>query len=385
MRSLPFVPLVLLLSVSGLSTTPAPAQQARFRDPVFAVSVAHDLVFGAAWNRWRNVTETLRLDLYEPTADPLPARPGIVYVHGGGFYTGSKRDSAVVTIAQELARRGYVFVSIDYRLQPQTAPWTDQTVTDAKEDAKAAVRWLRKEAATHRIDPARIAIMGGSAGAITALEAAYVAGEGQSGNPGWPSAVAAVVDLWGMLWKLPTLEAGEPPVCIVHGTQDIVIPFQHALDLQARAQQVGVRHELHALNFGHAAYSQWPKFLPEVCAFLYEHLQLARITALSAQPGWSSPGWLQLEICGAAQDAWILLLSHRSVAFDLGWLGILRVDPSTALAFPLQQLPPAPRLAVGIQALPVPPGLDGFTFHVQALQGRSRIPLWLTNAMSIRF
>jgi acetyl esterase/lipase len=61
-----------------------------------------------------------------------------------------------------------------------------------KHDAQAAVRWLRANAATYRLDPSRIAIGGSSAGAITAMMVSYNAVDpGSSGNPGYPSDVAA--------------------------------------------------------------------------------------------------------------------------------------------------------------------------------------------------
>src|SRR5262249_52976054 len=158
----------------------------------------------------------LALDLYEPAGDHLAARPAIVWIHGGAFAKNSKTDPNLVRIARYFAQLGYVTASIDYRLlnpNPDAGfPYPATAVNAARDDPRDAVRFLRRNAATYRIDPARIAIGGASAGAMTALHAAYAGGDATGAG------VRAVVDLWGALQGYQQLVGGDAPLVIFHGT-----------------------------------------------------------------------------------------------------------------------------------------------------------------------
>src|SRR5206468_3600241 len=95
----------------------------------------------------------LLLDLYRPEAarGPLPL---IVWVHGGGWSAGSKENSQAIL----LSGRGYAVASINYRLSGVA------TFPAQIEDCRAAIRWLRANAAKYNLDPNRIGVWGGSAG-----------------------------------------------------------------------------------------------------------------------------------------------------------------------------------------------------------------------------
>lgn len=101
-------------------------------------------------------THALRLDLYLPTGPNSSPRPGIVFVHGGGWRVGVRDNFAPMAI--RMAQQGYAAATITYRLADE-APYPAAVL-----DAKAAVRWMRARAAQYNIDPGRIAIAGGSAG-----------------------------------------------------------------------------------------------------------------------------------------------------------------------------------------------------------------------------
>ncbi|MCU1347972.1 MAG: Esterase/lipase, partial [Acidobacteria bacterium] len=102
----------------------------------------------------------LLLDLYVPTAESAAPRPLVVWVHGDHWMDGSR----AATPAVREANRGYVVASIDYR-STDTASFPAQI-----DDLKAAVRWLRANAARYNIDPERIAVWGfGSGGHLAAL------------------------------------------------------------------------------------------------------------------------------------------------------------------------------------------------------------------------
>lgn len=105
-----------------------------------------------------------KLDVFFPAGhEPgkSAARPSVLCIHGGAWRAGRKEDMA--PFAQALAEKGYVCVSISYRLfDPVKRPeniWPAQY-----DDAQRAVRWMRANAATLGIDPQRIAAMGASAG-----------------------------------------------------------------------------------------------------------------------------------------------------------------------------------------------------------------------------
>jgi acetyl esterase/lipase len=130
----------------------------------------------------------LQLDLYRPKerAKPLPA---IVCIHGGGWYKGDR--FAMTNLAMALASRGFVTVSISYRLSGEAK------FPAAIEDAKAAVRWLRANAETHGLDPAKIGVTGLSAGghlaALLATSGGVASLEGDGGHADESSTVQACV------------------------------------------------------------------------------------------------------------------------------------------------------------------------------------------------
>lgn len=104
----------------------------------------------------------MKLDLFLPPQSFAGPRPLVVYVHGGGWMAGGPRRSAAYTdwprVLASLAAKGYVVASVGYRFARE-APFPA-----AAQDVKAALRWLRANAGTYRIDPVRGAIWGQSAG-----------------------------------------------------------------------------------------------------------------------------------------------------------------------------------------------------------------------------
>src|SRR5262249_57084433 len=86
--------------------------------------------------------------------------PGIVIIHGGGWTGGTKRGAREQNIGTNLAKNGYVCISIDYLLASQDKPTWPQNL----HDCKTAVRWLRANAENYRVDPDHIGVIGGSPG-----------------------------------------------------------------------------------------------------------------------------------------------------------------------------------------------------------------------------
>jgi hypothetical protein len=142
-------------STIGLpSITPPGAAPLRYRDAVFeTVATTSDVTYGSAVNG-SGETVSLELDVYQPSGDAVTARPAIVWVHGGSFAFGSKTSPELVDEATVFATKGYVNVSIEYRLEPggcsAGAPTgtSNLAIQEALADAQSAVRFLRTNAAT---------------------------------------------------------------------------------------------------------------------------------------------------------------------------------------------------------------------------------------------
>ena len=110
-----------------------------------------------------------KLDLYLPAAQEKQGelRPAILIVHGGGWHGGSKRAARQKNIGTNLAKAGYVCASIDYVLADKKELFTDnlrQVWPDNLHDCMTAVRFLRANASTYRVNPEKIGAIGGSAG-----------------------------------------------------------------------------------------------------------------------------------------------------------------------------------------------------------------------------
>ncbi|WP_043832214.1 alpha/beta hydrolase [Muricoccus aerilatus] len=176
-------PLGLLLS--GLAAVPAAAQidrlppdvgtriaemGARFDGDVLAATRALFAPIPNASTEGLTVTKDQSygpdprhlLDVYSP-ASPGAPRPVLVFVHGGGFVRG-EREANIPAYA---ARNGMVGITITYRLAPAN-PWPA-----GAQDVGAAIAWVRANAARFGGDPARIVLMGHSAGATHAASYAF--------------------------------------------------------------------------------------------------------------------------------------------------------------------------------------------------------------------
>jgi acetyl esterase/lipase len=262
---------------SSSAAPPAPAPTPAPVTALAPVGVREhlDLVYGTGGG------EELKLDLYAPRELPSPV-PGMVVLHGGGWAVGSKNDFR--PLARAFAERGYVAVTVAYRLAPQ------HKFPAQVEDAKCAVRWLRANARRYRVDPERIGVVGVSAGAHLALLLGLTDArdglEGSGGHPEQSSRVQAVINCMGPTdltrpgWpavsdrmivalvggtreQLPAVyraaspltyvRPGAPPVLTIHGTSDSLVPYEQAMLLHAALGEAGVPSYLETMrDRGHA-------------------------------------------------------------------------------------------------------------------------------------
>ncbi|NUO78556.1 alpha/beta hydrolase fold domain-containing protein [candidate division KSB1 bacterium] len=259
------------LFCAGLACGQAGNTVQRYQDEVFkTVEVTRDIPYGEAVNLGTGKKEILLLDLYQPKGDAELRRPVVIWIHGGGFRgVKDKSNSFFVTLAERFAKRGYVTASIEYRLYGSITP---DAIRQAYEDAKAAVRWFRANAKTFRIDTTRIAVGGKSAGGITSLFATYAEPEGNSGSPGHSSAVSACIEMAGMM-AVSEMEPGEPPVLIIHGTDDKSVPYASAGAIKNRAEQVGIPYDFRPVPGGdHDLSDHMEELVQWSSDFLYKYV-----------------------------------------------------------------------------------------------------------------
>ncbi|MDR2084150.1 MAG: alpha/beta hydrolase fold domain-containing protein [Bacteroidales bacterium] len=191
----------------------------------------------------------LYMDIYYPENDFVEKRPLIMMIHGGGFFIGDKKNSFMQDMCPYLAKCGYTVASIDYRLGyiPSQAN-IDRIGYQALQDARAAMRYLVKNANKYNIDTARIYVAGTSAGAITGLNMAFMeeefipesvkggflrsplGGLDDSGNKHKESfKVKAVINMWGAVHDSAMISPNKDiAILSVHGDADMVVPYEHA-------------------------------------------------------------------------------------------------------------------------------------------------------------
>ncbi|QDV92085.1 Carboxylesterase NlhH [Phycisphaerae bacterium RAS2] len=225
----------------------------------------------------------LMMDIYTPVGGPMP-RPAIVLFHGGGWMYGDRRD--LRPMVKHLASMGYTAATAQYRLSNDGGEHPAPVL-----DALAAIRFLRFSRAQYGIDPQRVGVGGFSAGAQLALVAG-LAGKSESfkdeAYAGESADVRCIVSIAGPTditsiykssnWMIRRLgeaylggppekvaaryveaspishvHAGAPPILILHGDQDEVVPFEQATKFAEACEGAGVSCTVAKLpSFRHA-------------------------------------------------------------------------------------------------------------------------------------
>jgi len=220
----------------------------------------------------------LRLDLYRRIGSAQP-KPLVMYVHGGGWQSGHTRQAGAFAnwpeVLASLARRGYVVVSVEYRLS------SEAQFPAAIHDVKNAIKWLRANASKYAIDPQQVVIWGGSAGGHLAALAATSCGV-QAIEPPDSKTLAATqsdcvqglvawygvfnidagqenssalgkflgckpgecADTAALASAITHLDAKDPPTLLVHGEADKVVPVSQSREFARALKSKGVASEL---------------------------------------------------------------------------------------------------------------------------------------------
>lgn len=240
----------------------------------------------------------MRLPLYMyAREDPSERRPGVVFIHGGGWSGG--HPFMHMGHARNLAADGYVTATIQYR-RSGDALWPA-----ALEDAKCAVRWMKAHASEIGLDPDRLAVSGGSAGGHLSTLVALTPGrfEGSGGWSDQSSAVKCAV-VWYPMTDMNAPDATEeakalakaflgeitpekikesspvtyvhpdsPPIFTMAGDADVTTPLPMIRDFHAALTGAGVRNELREYPGMVHAYDLFPKYWPESYDRLLEYLE----------------------------------------------------------------------------------------------------------------
>lgn len=278
--------LAALISLTAVSVTPAAAATPqRYRDPVFAKTTKTTYVYKSAPDLVTGKLVPLRLDVYRPVGDTLAKRPAIIWIHGGGFRFGDR--SAMGAIAAEWAQKGYVTVSISYRLDNRGpcqalatggAARCSKAIDAAQADALTSVAWLRARATTFKVDPTRIAVGGSSAGAITAVNVAQRANPGGGPVPANVK-VRAAVAMSGCQYDRSDIDRNDAPISFLASGKDPLVSFACVKATADATQKVGtvVQRIYYPSESGHAQLlyrEHQAEVDPRYEAFLIDHLDL---------------------------------------------------------------------------------------------------------------
>ncbi|MGI8784796.1 MAG: alpha/beta hydrolase [Acidobacteriota bacterium] len=221
----------------------------------------------------------LLLDAWVPGGDgPFPA---VIVVHGGGFTAGDKQISWVQPLFDPLTRAGFVWFTINYRLAPQ------HPFPAAIDDVESAIGFVKSRAREFKVDPARVALVGESAGGQLV---SYVGVRGRGSTR-----VAGVVSLYGahdlvtrtrvqgklsdavkaflgiselneaatikmrQASPITYVKKGMPPFLLIHGTLDPLVPFDQSAVFCEKLRRSGNRCELMAVDGAGHGVEGWEK------------------------------------------------------------------------------------------------------------------------------
>lgn len=240
---------LLLFCVLTASTSFSQCDTSRYRSSIFSdVYKLEDVKYGEApvWNFPYNNTD-LYLDIYEPLNDPQTKRPLMIWIHPGGFLLGDKSADDITALCDSFARKGYVTVSLGYRLgfNPLSNSSAQRAVYRSVQDVRAAIRYLYEFADVYDIDTNYTFVGGSSAGAVTSLHLAYLdqneapnsiqgglfdpdlGGLDDTGNSYSHNInLTGIVGLWGALGDSMWINTDETtPAMLIHGTDDGVVSF----------------------------------------------------------------------------------------------------------------------------------------------------------------
>lgn len=277
----PSIAFVLIVVLPVFGQEHPPGEAAWPVDLMMSYSVTPNITYSVGDN------VECKLDVYARRGPDTGPYPTVVQIHGGGWVAGTK-ESSVMSILPYLAM-GFSAVNVEYRLaRVSLAP-------AAVEDCRLALRWVFKNARTYGFDSTRIIVTGGSAGGHLALMTGMLTPDAGFDAPrDWDQApvlmnVAAIVNWFGITdvkdllagpnrqqyavsWfgsqpdreqnavrvsPLTYVRKGLPPILSIHGDNDNVVPYTHAVRLHRALTEAGVPNQLITIPGGkHGGFSR---------------------------------------------------------------------------------------------------------------------------------
>ncbi len=224
----------------------------RYNDPLFTVTELDDVYYATARPYASLFDQDLEMDIYLPANDTLSKRPVIIWAFGGAFLIGFKEQDPIPDYCRYFAERGYVTVSIEYRINFNTLDGNsaERAVYRAAQDIRAAQRFLADNASTYNIDINSMFLTGSSAGCVAGIHTAYMeeperpastygitlepsdlgcidcVGNSNYGNQRVP--VRGLINHWGAIGDTVWIEntaRDNIPMISFHGTADDIVPF----------------------------------------------------------------------------------------------------------------------------------------------------------------
>lgn len=240
----------------------------RYIDNIFdSLDNEVDILYSEAINS-EGEKEKLYLDLYKPSEDKETNRPAIIWIHGGGFTSGTKDTGMEKDFAIDFAKKGYVTLNINYRLAQNTVDYN--VVQRAVDDAAAALKWLIENSDQYGVDKNRIAIGGMSAGGGTAINLCYSDLTAYGIDK---KSILAAIDLAGGSLYSGSVNKGDPPCIMIHGTRDNKVPFTTSENLSNALTKKKIYNVLYPLEGSdHDIRPYYDTITNEITKFLYKVL-----------------------------------------------------------------------------------------------------------------
>lgn len=246
------------------------SEDGRYIKPIFReVSVRRDIPYGKAVD-YKGDKETLLLDIYTPEGDTETNRPAIIWVHGGGLMSGSKEAGIQNPLTENFAKKGYVCISINYRLRENMDSDFTVALTNAVTDAYTAMQWVIAHSEEYGIDPTHIAFGGHSAGGHIVTGLCY---HDQIKLSGDTDAIFCIINMSGGYFGLGQISPDAPPCIVINGDRDTMVPCSDAEQCVKYLEEAGIDVTFHALEgCGHELDSRAAEVEDVITKYLYQAL-----------------------------------------------------------------------------------------------------------------
>jgi len=269
--------IILLVLLNSIKIDAQDSVKPIYVPPVESVNyISNNLVFyqdiryGSIPDSIADAASDRILDLYLPSNISKKKVPVFIFIHGGGFRNGHKGVVVIQELCQKIALKGYGVLSINYRLTlnskkinaqgsvgtskgiPDNGKFSDVVniaLNNATEDTQLVLKWIKRNSQKYNFTTRSVAVGGSSAGAMTALNLAYISK--QNIIP-----VKAVIDMWGGMANAELIKQNAPPVLIYHGDNDQVVHVDYAYALKKQMDKIGNDKSILCIlaGQGHAQY-----------------------------------------------------------------------------------------------------------------------------------